>query len=177
MTKKEINQIYYYNKLVEALTQELIDIESGTVVGEIKRQIARLNQRLADIESGTYHSPQLDGMPRGTSNRSDPTGNAGTSAADIKAQIEELQQELIDIESRGTEADIKALIEEYRNRIELKRREVYQYISELDDALVEMIILYRCINLCTWDQVAANIGGGNTADSVRMVFNRHFEKQ
>jgi len=52
---------------------------------------------------------------------------------------------------------------------------VYEYISELDDALVELIILYRCINLCTWDQVAAHIGGGNTADSVRMIFNRHFE--
>ena len=130
MTRKEINQIYYYNKQIEKLTQDLIDIESGT-----------------------YRSPQLDGIPRGASGKSDPTGTAGTSAADIKT-----------------------LIEEYRYKIERKRREVYEYISELDDALVELIILYRCINLCTWDQVAAHIGGGNTADSVRMIFNRHFEE-
>ena len=130
MTKKEINQIYYYNKQIEKLTQDLIEIETGQL-----------------------RSPRLDGMPRAVQGKTDPTGNAAASAADIKV-----------------------LIEEYRHKIEMKRREVYRYISELDDALIELIILYRCINLCTWDQVAAQIGGGNTADSVRMAFNRHFEE-
>lgn len=130
MTKKEINQIYYYNKQIEKLTQDLIEIETGQL-----------------------RSPRLTGMPRATGGTTDPTGNAAASAADIKT-----------------------LIEEYRHRIEVKRREIYEYISQLDDALMELIIMYRCINLLTWDQVAAQIGGGNTADSVRMIFNRHFEE-
>lgn len=132
MTKEEITKIYYYNKLIEELERELEEIEA------------------ADLQS-----PKLDGMPRSTRGKSDPTGSRGTMAADIKQMIEVLKY-----------------------KTERKRKEIYKYIQTMqDDPQLSLIILHRCINLCTWEEVAARIQGPNTADSLRMMFHRHFERQ
>lgn len=54
--------------------------------------------------------------------------------------------------------------------------ETYEYIDNIDDSLVRQIIILRYVNGLTWDQVAASIGGNNTADSVRMMCNRFLGK-
>lgn len=54
--------------------------------------------------------------------------------------------------------------------------EINEYIKSIDDSLIRQIIILRYINGLTWDQVAAHIGGGNTADSVRMALNRFLER-
>lgn len=53
--------------------------------------------------------------------------------------------------------------------------EINEYIETIDDSLLRQIITLRHVNGLTWDQVAAHIGGGNTADSVRKMHDRHFE--
>lgn len=53
----------------------------------------------------------------------------------------------------------------------------YEYIEGIDDSLIRQILTYRYINGLSWTQVAAHIGGGNTADSVRMAHNRFFQGQ
>lgn len=50
--------------------------------------------------------------------------------------------------------------------------ETNEYIENIDDSLIRQIITLRYINGLTWDQVAANIGGNNTADSVRKMAER-----
>lgn len=132
MTKEEITKIYYYDRLIEELERELEEIEA------------------ADLQS-----PKLDGMPRSTRGKSDPTGDRGTMAADIKQTIEEMKR-----------------------KMERKRKEIYEYIKTMDDdPQLSLIILHRCINLCTWDEVAARIEGPNSPDSLRMMFHRHFQRQ
>lgn len=54
--------------------------------------------------------------------------------------------------------------------------EINEYIESIDDSLIRQIIILRYINGLTWDQVAVHIGGGNTADSVRMASNRFLER-
>lgn len=54
--------------------------------------------------------------------------------------------------------------------------EINEYIESIDDSLIRQIIILRYINGLTWDQVAAHIGGGNTADSVRMALNRFLKR-
>lgn len=118
-----------------------------------EKQIEKLERELEDIEQGRYKSPD-PGEPLKGGDRSDPTGNTGVAAAELKIKIEK-----------------------YRNEIYRKYKKIYEYIMLLDDPMIALIIIYRCIDLCTWEQVASRIGGKNTADSVRMAFNRHFKEQ
>jgi DNA repair ATPase RecN len=53
-----------------------------------------------------------------------------------------------------------------------KREELEEYIATIPDSLIRQILTLRYVNGLSWAQVAAHIGGGNTADSVRMAHNR-----
>lgn len=53
--------------------------------------------------------------------------------------------------------------------------EMNEYIENIDDSLIRQIITLRCVNGLEWGQVAASIGGNNTADSVRMLYNRYLK--
>lgn len=129
MTRKELSQIYYYNRLLEKLQRELDEME----------------------HSGPG-SPKIDGMPRAPGRKSDPTGRKGTAAADISNSIKRLQK-----------------------KIEKKTKEIWKFIEELDDPYLSLIIQYRCLALCEWQEVADNIGGTATADSVKQYFHRHID--
>lgn len=54
--------------------------------------------------------------------------------------------------------------------------ETNEYIESIEDSLIRQIIALRYINGLTWEQVAASIGGNNTADSVRMLCDRFLKK-
>lgn len=82
-----------------------------------------------------------------------------------------------------TSESVAILIAEQRDLVELKVKQsvieynrLNRYISDLADPLIRLIISYRYVNGLTWEQVAANIGGKNTADSVRMSHDRFLNK-
>lgn len=56
------------------------------------------------------------------------------------------------------------------------REELEEYIDTVPDSLVRQILSLRYINGLNWNQVAAHVGGGNTADGVRMIHNRFLSK-
>lgn len=112
----------------------------------INREIEMWKRELDDITS--LQSPRLDGLPRG-GETSDATAAKAVRAAQISETIDGLLA-----------------------RLQLKRKEIYDYIATIDDSLMRQIIMYRCLSLCTWDEVARYVGGGNTADSVRKLFVR-----
>lgn len=120
----------------------------------IEKEIELLEKKLEDLEDVSLQSPMLDGTPRAVNRKKDPVGNQGTKGGDLQR-----------------------LIEEQKRFLEEKKYEIYAYIKELDDPLIRLIIMHRCIDLCTWDQVAERIGGSNTAESLRKMFDRHFEKE
>lgn len=115
----------------------------------INREIEMWQRELDDITS--LQSPKLDGIPKGTG-ISDSTAAKAVKAAPVIDKINELIAEL-----------------------QAKRQEIYEYIATIDDSLMRQIIMYRCLSLCTWKEVATYVGGGNTADSVRMMFMRFTE--
>lgn len=115
----------------------------------INREIEMWQRELSSIYS--LESVNLDGMPRGSS-IGDATGEKAVRAAQIRDIIEGLLAKL-----------------------QMKRKEVYEFIATLDDPLMRQIVMYRCLSLCTWEEVAMYVGGKNTADSVRMLFNRFFK--
>ena len=55
------------------------------------------------------------------------------------------------------------------------RAEILEFVEGIDDSLLRQIIVLRHVNGLSWRQVAREIGGGNTADGVRMLHDRYFE--
>lgn len=60
--------------------------------------------------------------------------------------------------------------------IESTLNQVEDFITNLDDSRMRRIIRLRFVENKSWMQVANAIGGGNTEDGVRMMFNRFMEK-
>lgn len=61
-------------------------------------------------------------------------------------------------------------------RISEKVLEVQDFISSMDDSFMRRIVSMRVLDQKTWVQIAMAVGGGNTPDSVRMAYNRYFQK-
>lgn len=102
------------------------------------------------IYASQIKSQNIDGMPfQHTNETSDKVAD---TAIDIVGKTEVVKK-------------IKADIEKHKE-------EVYRYIATVDDSILRQIIKYRCIDLMSWAKVARMIGGGNTADGLRMMFNR-----
>ena len=113
---------------------------------EIKRdrnEIEKLNTEL------THITQLLSDMPKGSPKRD---------------RIDEIIDEL-------TKRD--NLLHEKIAKAEKERNRILQYINDIDDALIRLIIQYRYLNLLTWTKVAYFVGGNNTPDSVRMLSDRY----
>ena len=72
--------------------------------------------------------------------------------------------------------NIQRIEDKYTELLELQN-DVEEYIESIEDSRMRRIIRMRFLDKLTWNQVADNIGGGNTEDSVRMAFNRFIEEK
>ena len=50
--------------------------------------------------------------------------------------------------------------------------EVEEFISSISDPLVRQIVVLRVVDGRSWRDIAQIVGGDNSEDSVRMMFNR-----
>lgn len=79
---------------------------------------------------------------------------------------------------KGYEEELKKLKSRLSKRVsELLKLldEINDYIESIDDSLIRQVIILKYIEGLTWNQVAAKIGGGTTADSLRMMLNRYLK--
>lgn len=120
----------------------------------LNREIRKLQRKLKELRCRGLQSPKIDGMPRAPGRTGSPTERQGIAEADIEMKI-------------------KQLLEEAKR----KQREIFEYIGSVDDSMIRMIIIFRCVDLCTWAEVAKNIGGPMTAEAARKAFTRHFEAE
>ncbi|MEG2286129.1 MAG: RNA polymerase subunit sigma-24, partial [Eubacterium sp.] len=120
----------------------------------LNREIEQDKKRLAELKTSATNctAGEITGMPNG-SRCMDKLGNYVAEIADLKALIE------LNIQKCWYEL----------NRLN-------RYIQGVDDSLIRQILGYRYINGLPWEQVADNIGGKHTGDSVRMLHNRFLEK-
>jgi hypothetical protein len=56
------------------------------------------------------------------------------------------------------------------------RAEIIEWVEGIEDSLLRQIIVLRHVNGLSWRQVAREIGGRNTAESIRKLHDRYFEK-
>lgn len=71
---------------------------------------------------------------------------------------------------------LKARLERRKADLQDKRAEIEAFVDTIDDRLLRRVIALRFVNGLGWREVAAHIGGGNSADGVRMMCNRFFDK-
>lgn len=120
----------------------------------LSREVAMWQDKLNELrETLKVSAPATDsggGRPGGTSDK------VGNLAADI--------------------VDTERIVLGKLSEIQLRRNEVLRWISSLEDSTARQIVMYRCVDLMSWRDIAMKLGGGNTEDSVRMIFNRLFEK-
>lgn len=119
----------------------------------INREIAYQQQRLEELESAAQGGvAKITGMPHVAAN--------GSSVENHAILIAE-QRALID-------CLVKRSIIEY-NRLT-------RYIASVRDCRMRMILSLRHIDGMSWTRIAMRIGGGNTADSIRMAHQRFLQK-
>lgn len=119
----------------------------------LRREIQQDQERLAKLEmEATACAVNLSGMPHapGVSDK------VGRYAADI--------------------ADLRLLVEANLRRCGKELIRLNGYIDDIPDSHTRQIFRLRYIDGCTWGQVAARIGGGNTADGMRKACTRYLRR-
>lgn len=116
----------------------------------IKKDIAEKKKELSEKEAQIDSiTVDLSGMPKGQG---------------VHDNVSKLACEI---------AELKSVIEEQ----EARRDRITEFIYSIDDVRLRMIFELKFIRKFSWRKVAFRIGGGNTADSVRMSVIRYLEKK
>ncbi len=117
----------------------------------LNREIEQEKHRLQELEAAaTNTAVKISGLPH-------VKGMSGKTA--IAAQI----------------ADCKAVIEAKVQLSVVEYNRLNRYIANVQDSLTRQIMALRFVNGMSWNQVAMSIGGGNTADGVRMLISRYLK--
>jgi len=67
-------------------------------------------------------------------------------------------------------------LERRMNDLQDLRAEIFEWVEGIEDSLLRQVIILRHVNGLSWRQVAREIGGRNTAESIRKLHDRYFEK-
>ena len=89
-----------------------------------------------------------------------PSNSHGSGVSD---KVADRAERIIELENR---------IIAKRDEIQRLRDEAVEYIYSIPDSLTRQIIYYRCVSLMSWCRVAYEVGGYNTAESVRQIYSR-----
>lgn len=68
--------------------------------------------------------------------------------------------------------EVESYVKCKAQQLQNARDEAMKLIWEIPDSLTRMIVFYRCVSLMSWRRVAYEVGGGNTENGVRMIYNR-----
>ena len=71
--------------------------------------------------------------------------------------------------------NLKAQYELKQGELLYEQSEAERFIETIPDSRTRSIVRMRVIDRRSWQEIATRMGGGNTADGVRMTFNRLFE--
>jgi hypothetical protein len=116
----------------------------------IQRDEERLEQMRARL---TNISPKLSGMP-GQPGVSDKVGESVAEIVDLARQIEE-----------------------ERVRFEIEKARLENYLRCIEDTQTRLIFILRFVDLKSWEEVAAAVGGNNTEGSVKQACYRYLKEQ
>ena len=70
----------------------------------------------------------------------------------------------------------QTILNERNQRLLQIQTEVEEWIDSIEDSRIRRIFSMRYLEGMSWQQIANQIGGGNTADTCRMAHNRFLKK-
>ena len=108
-------------------------------------------ERLKELNADIALAPKVyDGMPHSQTNTiTSPTEEKAIKMAELSTKIAERIKE-----------------------IEQAKLDMELLIADMDDPILKLAIFYHCINLDSWNDTAAKIGGTQTPESVRKMYSR-----
>lgn len=160
MTVKELSQLYWLNREIEANQERLAELDA-----EIERDEEQLAHLELQVSSSS--SPNYDGMPKGPM-----CGNRLESAV---VKIMELQN--IIERKKALRSDCAMNIQARQILCLTERNKLERYIAGISDSLIRMIFTFRFVNGLTWAQVSEHIGMRTTEDSVKKMCYRYLENR
>lgn len=148
MTIKELSQLYWLNREIEADRERLAGLDA-----EIKRDEEKL--AYLEAQASSLSSPSYNGMPKSPS--------YGNKLENAFVKIMELQK--IIESKKGLRSDCVTTIQAKQILCLTEQNKLERYIADLPDSLIRMIFTLRFINGLTWAKVSEHIG--TTEDSVK----------
>lgn len=135
-------------------------------INGLEKRIPKLEERIREIESGETVVDKVRG------------GNGGMQSFVIEGIPTK------EYSDKKTELSIKKmLLKERKDMLEIlelellrQTNDVEKYIRSVQDSQIRRIISLRVIESLTWNEVADEMGGGNTEDSVKKAFYRYVDK-
>ena len=137
ITKKELQQVYYLNREIEMLKNQIISLEPQMASDKVKGSMIDFPYTLQ---------------------------NLNIYGIDEKAHAHRRKK-------------YEKKLKEKLGELERLVAEINSFIDNIYDSLIRQALALKYINNLEWDEVATYIGGGNTADSIRMMCNRFLQKQ
>ena len=160
MTVKELSQLYWLNREIEADQERLASLDS---------EIRRDEEQLEDLEfkASSASGPNYDGMPKNPS--------YGNALENTVIRIIELKN--IIERKKALRSDCAMTIQAKQILCLTERNKLERYIADLPDSLLRLIFTFRFINGLTWGQVAEHISDKTTEDSVKKMCYRYLAEQ
>lgn len=134
---------------------------------DLQQEISELQERKAKLEK------QFKSFMDGSTVTDMVTGGAGGIQ---HFKIEGFPIVAYERARNALQKNIQTIERRYTELLELQN-EVEEYIESIEDSRMRRIIEMRFIDKMTWNQVANNIGGRNTDDSVKKAFYRFIEEK
>lgn len=153
MTRESLVQYYDLRKEIEFVKERIAGLQ---------KSIPDIEKRLKEIEAGETVKDKVRGGLGGIQ-----TFNIeGIPTKEYYRKKTELTTKKMLLESRID--TLKILELNVLQQIE----EIELFINGLTDPLIRQIVFLRVCDCLSWRDIAQRIGGDNTEDSVRMMFNR-----
>lgn len=161
MTVKELSRLYQLNREiilnVRQLDRLVVDLDSDERL---------LRELRSTIDAGAITAYNLSGMPRAP----------GVSNPTEKTVLRVIQVEQNIRRKRDTILELRVAISTRQTLCLLERKRLEEYIDSIDNEFLRQVFTLRFVNGLPWEQVAAGIGGGNKAESVRVECYRYLRQ-
>lgn len=149
------------------LTKEVEELKAD--IKKLENEIDNLKEQIDDFENSQIVKDKVyggDGGIQGFVIRGIPKRKKRS----LENKKTKLLQDKFMVEER------KEILENRESMVRGQIIEIERFISSISDSFVRRIVMLRVVDGLTWNEIADKIGGGNTENSVKKIYQRYLIK-